>query len=666
MLEAAIQGLQNLLSLTVIAGMLAGVAVGTFTAITPQGLGTPLMYALFLSVVTQWDPLVAIAFLIGMDAVSSTCSAYLPVLFGIPGGAGSQATVLDGYPMGRNGQARRALGAAFTAGLLGSLVGTFTLAAAIPVARVLILALGSPELFVVSLWGVSMVSLLAGPRPIKGLMAGALGLVLAAVGMQAQSGVMRFVGNQPYLLEGLPLTVITLALFGVSSSLELALTRVGVERAPAPLTGRLVEGIQDAFRNLWLVIRCSFVGVWVGIVPGLGAQVVDWLSYGHAAQTCKGASETFGRGDVRGVIAPESSNDAKDGGTLIPTLTLGVPGSLVSALFLFALTTMGFAPGPYMVEQHADIIYSIVWVLGIASIIGAVLGLVFVNPLAKLAELRYSLIVPSILGFVFIGALNANRSPWDLLVVVSFGVFGYLMKRFAYPRPPLILGIILGPIIEKYLYISTARYGFDWLGRPLVMILLILVIATLTFTLWSRREKKVVSERIEEKEASKERVARWLSWETLFAFGFLVLFLIVISTGWQWPFIAKLMPIYVAAIPGAVLALFQLFRSITGRENALGSGGVEMDETFTAELTPRVELMRTLSFFGWFAGGAVAIWLLGIVIALPLFIFSYCLVEGRERLRIALLMAGLAVMLLWGLFEGVFEVLWPKGLLLGG
>ena len=169
MFEAALQGLQNLLSVNVLIGMLAGIGVGTFTAVTPQGLGTPLMYALFLSLVTQWDPLVAIAFLIGMDAVSSTCSAYLPVLFGIPGGAGSQATVLDGYPMGRSGQARRALGAAFTAGILGSLVGTLTLAAAVPVAQALILFLGSPELFVVSLWGVSMVSVLAGPRPHQGI-----------------------------------------------------------------------------------------------------------------------------------------------------------------------------------------------------------------------------------------------------------------------------------------------------------------------------------------------------------------------------------------------------------------------------------------------------------------------------------------------------------------
>ena len=663
MIEAALQGLQNLLSLNVLVGMLAGVGVGTFTAVTPQGLGTPLMYALFLSVVTQWDPLVAIAFLVGMDAVSSTCSAYLPVLFGIPGGAGSQATVLDGYPMGRNGQARRALGAAFTAGVLGSLVGTLTLAAAIPAAQAIILFLGSPELFVVSLWGLSMVSVLAGPRPVKGLMAGAAGLVVSVVGVQPQSGVMRFVFDQPYLLEGVPLAVAALALFGVPSALDLALAKVGVERAPAPLAGRLLDGVRDAFRNLWLVVRCSFLGVWVGIVPGLGAQVVDWLSYGHAAQTCKGAGETFGKGDVRGVIAPEASNDAKDGGTLIPTLTLGVPGSLVSALFLFALTAMGYAPGPFMLERNADVVYSIVWVLGIASVIGGSLGLVFSNHLAKLAELRYSIIVPSILGFVLIGALNANQSPLDLVMVASFGLVGYFLKLFGYPRPPLILGMILGIIMEKYLYISTARYGFDWLARPSVLVLLVLVAATLGYTLWSRRDRGTASGR--GGEAASPGPGFRVNGETLLVMGFLAFFVLVVRSGSEWPLIAKLMPVYIAAVPGAALALWQLFRVTTGRERA-AAGGVEMDEGFRQELEARVARRRTAVFFAWFMGAALAVWLLGITVAVPLFVFLYCLVEGREKLRVALLMAAVAFLLLWGLFEGVFQVLWADGVLFGG
>ena len=507
-----------------------------------------------------------------------------------------------------------------------------------------------------------MVSVLAGPRPLKGLIAGAMGLVISVVGIQPQSGVMRFVFNQPYLLEGVPLTVATLALFGVPSALEMALARVGVEREPAPLAGRLLDGIRDAFRNAWLVVRCSFLGVWVGIIPGLGAQVVDWLSYGHAAQTCKGAKETFGKGDVRGVIAPEASNDAKDGGTLIPTLTLGVPGSLVSALFLFALTAMGFAPGPFMLERNADVVYSIIWVLGIASVIGGSLGLVFSNQLARLAELRYSIIVPSVLGFVLIGALNANQSPLDLVMVVSFGFVGYFMKRFGYPRPPLILGMILGIIMEKYLYISHARYGFEWLARPSVLVLLVLVAGTLGYTLWSRRESATP---VEEQAGESAPTGFRVNWETLLVLGFLAFFLLAIRIGFDWPFIAKLMPVYIAAVPGAALALWQLFRVTTGREQAV-AGGVEMDEGFSQDLDPASERWRTVVFFAWFVGAALAVWLLGITVAVPVFVFLYCLVEGREWLWVALLMAAIAFFLVWGLFEGVVKVLWAEGVLFGG
>ncbi len=662
MFDAAVQGFINLLHWQALLAMMGGIAVGTFTAITPQGLGTPLMYALFLSVVTQWDPISAIAFLIGMDAVSSTTSAYLPVLFGIPGGAGSQATVLDGYAMGRNGEARRALGAAFTAGILGSLVGTVTLAAAIPVAKVLVLFLGSPELFVITLWGLTMVSILAGPRPLKGLIAGAFGLILSVVGIQAQSGVMRFVFGEPYLLEGLPLGIMALAIFGIPSSLDLAITRVGVEKAPVELKGSLMEGIRDAFSNLWLIVRCSFLGIWVGIIPGLGAQVVDWLSYGHAAQTCKGAKETFGKGDVRGVIAPESSNDAKDGGTLIPTLTLGIPGSLVSALFLFALITMGFSPGPYMLERNADLVYSIVWVLGVASIIGGAIGLIFANPLAKLAELRYSIIVPMILVFVLIGALSATRHPLDLLMVFLFGLVGYIMKRFSYPRPPLILGMILGLLMEKYLYISTARYEFSWLQRPAVMILLSLVVVSLGYTLWSRREKKVDDGTAA---ADASQPIPWtFSYPAGLTLAFVIFFVWVILEGRTWPFIAELMPVYIAAIPGLCLASMQLYRDVTGWELRVAAQGVEMDETASGrELDRRTEIIRTVTFFAWFGGAALLTWLFGIKISLPLFVFFYTSVDGGEKWWMSLAMGLVAWLLVWGLFESVFDVLWPPGLL---
>lgn len=486
LVDAAIQGFLNILHLKVFFAMMIGVSIGTFTAVAPQGLGIPLVYAIMLPVVIKWEPTTGIALLIGASSVSAICAAYLPILFGIPGGAGSQATILDGYPMGRRGDARRALGASFMAGGMGALIGTFTLAVAIPLAKPLIYLMGSPELFVVVLWGLSMVAVLAGRRPIKGLVAAALGLLLSTVGQQEQSGIMRFVFDLPYLLDGVATSIIALGTFGIPAALDLALNRVGVEQKPAPLTGKLFDGVKDTLREWWLVVRCSFIGVWVGIVPGIGSQVVDWLAYGHAAQTSKDGGKNFGRGDVRGVIAPESANDAKDGGDLVTTLLLGFPQGVSTALFIVALLAWGYLPGPEMIKKNPEIIYSVVWIQGMSGIIGTLIGFTLSNQLAKLAQVRYSVMVPIIFFFVLMGAFSVTRDAADLLAVVGFGFLGYLMRRFGYPRPAMILGLVLGGLMERYLYRSMASYGFTWLTRPAVIVLLILASVSFFFAVRGR------------------------------------------------------------------------------------------------------------------------------------------------------------------------------------
>lgn len=484
--EAAVKGFLNIIQLKVFCAMLVGVGIGTFTAVAPQGLGIPLVYAILLPVVIKWEPVTGIALLIGASSVSAICAAYLPVLFGIPGGAGSQATILDGYPMGQRGDARRALGASFMAGGMGALIGTLTLAAAIPLAKPLIYLMGSPELFVVVLWGLSMVAVLAGRRPLKGLIAAALGLLLATIGQQEQSGIMRYVFDLPYLLDGISISIIALALFGVPAALDLAVKRLGVEKQPAPLTGKLLDGVKDTLREWWLVVRCSFIGVWVGIVPGIGSQVVDWLAYGHAAQSCKNGRASFGSGDVRGVIAPESANDAKDGGDLVTTLLLGFPQGVSTALFIVALLAWGFLPGPEMIKRSPDIIYSVVWIQGISGIMGTLVGFVLASQLARLAQVRYSIMVPIIFFFVLMGAFSVTRDSADLLLVVGFGILGYFMRWYGYPRPAMILGLVLGGLMERYLYRSMASYGFSWLLRPAVIVLLILATTSFIFALRGR------------------------------------------------------------------------------------------------------------------------------------------------------------------------------------
>jgi TctA family transporter len=253
-----------------------------------------------------------------------------------------------------------------------------------------------------------------------------------------------------------------------------------------PLKGSLWDGAKDALREWWLVLRCSFVGVWVGIVPGLGSQVVDWLAYGHAAQSAKDGGANFGKGDVRGVIAPESANDAKDGGDLVTTLILGFPQGVVTALFIVALLAWGYLPGPEMVKKNPELIYSIVWLQGISGIVGTLVGFTLAGQLAKLAQVRYTFMVPIMFIFILMGAFSVNRDPIDLLVVVAFGTLGYFMRRYGFPRPAMILGLVLGDLMEKYLYRSVASYGFSWMTRPAVIVLFALAALSLFLTLRGR------------------------------------------------------------------------------------------------------------------------------------------------------------------------------------
>jgi hypothetical protein len=298
--------------------------------------------------------------------------------------------------------------------------------------------------------------------------------------------------------------------------------------------------------------------------------------------------------------------------------------------------------------------------LGISGIIGSLVGFALANPLAKLAQVRYSIMVPVILTFILMGALSADRDALDLLIVVMFGGFGYFMKKYSYPRPPLILGMLLGDLLEKYLYISTASYGVKWLARPGVIILLVLTIGSLVWTLWSQREKKP---EVEAKPVGEKPPWRFEP-ASLLTLIFLGVFVYAVVTGWEWTFVAKLMPLYVVAVPGLILALIQLWRDLVSPAAVVeGGGGVAMDETFRTDLARNVETRRTLGFFGWFAGAAVAIWLVGITFALPLFVLLYSLLEGRERWWVSLLLAGGCYAFLWGLFEGFFKVIWPSGYL---
>src|SRR5215468_9917620 len=457
----------------------AGVVMGLILGILP-GIGGLAGTALLLPFTFHMDPYTAFALLLGLASTTATGDPIPAIMFGVPGGAGSAATVLDGLPMARRGEAGRALAAAYMSSMLGGVFGALLMACTLPLLRPIMLYLGSPELLAFSALGVSMVAVLSGNTPLRGLTAAGLGIMIAMIGTDPQTGTLRWTFESLYLWDGLPLVPVVLGLFALPELCDLLITRAAIATDTRyDIKTGMWQGTVDCFKHWWLVLRCSWIGAAFGAVPGIGGAVIDWLSYGHAIRTEKGAFQTFGKGDVRGVIASESANNAREGGALVPTVAFGVPGSAGMAILLGAFLIHGLVPGPDMLSKNLSITYAMVWSIALANVLGAGLCYAFSPQFARLATLRYTLILPCVLGIIYIGAFEGSRSWGDLFSLLAFGILGWTMKQMRWPRPPLILGLVLGDTVERNLFISVERYNLEWLSRPIVLGLLALAVVGL-------------------------------------------------------------------------------------------------------------------------------------------------------------------------------------------
>ncbi len=501
MLDALVSGLFQVLQWQTLSYMLIGIFVGFWVGLLP-GIGGGTTLALMLAFIYQMAPVQAFAFLLGMHSVTATTGDITSILFGIPGEGSAAATVLDGHAMAKKGEAGRALGAALMSSLVGAIIGAAALALAIPVVRPLVLTFGSPELFMIAVVGIASISSLAGRGSramLRGFLAGGLGLLFAMVGQDPQAGILRYHFGQLYLWDGLKLVPVLVGFFAIPEIVDLAVRRTSIAGSvPAgQLTRGVVEGIKDTFRHRWLVLRCSLIGTWIGILPGLGGAVAQWMAYAHAVQGARTAEdrERFGKGDVRGVLGPGAANNSKEGGDLIPTVAFGVPGSSAMAILLGGFLILGLAPGPDMLTKHLVITYSMVWTIVLANIITVGASLAFLNQLARLTTIRGPLLIPFIVLLTFVGAYTASNSMGDVTVALIFGGLGYLMVRFGWPRAPLVLGLVLGNIVESYLWVSTARYGTAWLTRPGVLVLIALACLVVVWPFFQERRIRARSVR---------------------------------------------------------------------------------------------------------------------------------------------------------------------------
>lgn len=657
MAGAFVSGLYQVFVPTTFGLMIVGIVVGFAVGILP-GLGGPTTLAMMLPFIFTMKPVEAFAFLLGMAAVTATTGDITSILFGVPGEPTTAATIVDGHPMAKKGEAGRALGAALMSSLVGAIFGAFALALAIPVVRPLVLSFGSAEFFMLAVLGLTFVASLSGEVLLKGLIAGGMGLLLATIGLDPMSGIQRYTFGQLFLWDGIGLVTITIGFFAIPEVIDLAVQGSAIARVRVDKLGGVMEGVKDTFRHWWLVFRCSAIGAYIGVIPGMGGSVSQWMAYAHAVQSSP-RKERFGKGAVEGVLGPGAANNSTLGGNLIPTISFGVPGGVLTAILLGAFIIQGLVPGPSMLTPesrggHLTLTFSFVWTIVISNLITVAICFLFLKQLAKITQVRGSLLIPPILLLIYLGTFAEKHASQDLILVLLFGVLGWVMERLHWPRPPLILGLVLGPMAENRLFLATDNYGVAWLVRPLVLVLIALTLVGALYPMLRARYR----ERERPSGPDGAAVLRF-DWNSLFN---LVIVAAVAWALWEsrhFNFRAGLFP-WVIGFPVLALAIVQFYINFTGREKHLRKSLAELELGIPNPVVAR----RTACIFGWIVGYLVAIWLLGFTLGGSLCTFLMLKVGSREPWPLTLALTAAMWAFIYGLFDRALHVPLPPGQLL--
>lgn len=482
-LNAAQEGLSLVLSWPYILYPLAGTLLAMVFSASP-GLNSSSLMALAIPVTYAWDPL-AVMLLFGAFVGGATfMGSVTAILFNIPGKTQNAVTLLDGYPMTARGEAKTAIGCAATSSALGSTLGIFTLMMLIPFMRQAAVALGPAEYLMLAIWGLTTLAALAGNSPLKGLAAAGIGMALAMIGYDPRTAEQRFTFGFDYLHDGLSLVPVFLGLFAIAEVIDLIVSRretLSGTLHHEELGGSVSKGVLSVFRNFGLFLRSSVIGTVIGAIPGIGGSVAGFVAYGHASQTARDSSQ-FGRGDIRGVLAPEAAIDAKDGGSLIPTLALGIPGGTGTAVLLGAMTLHGLSPGREMLTDNLVLVFALIWSLFLSNWITSLLGLALVNPMARMSTIRTTRLIPIILALAVLGALQYRGIMADVACAAMFGILGYVMKRLDWSRVPLVIALVLAPLFETNLHLTLRLQELgriDFWSRPVVIGLVILTLGNL-------------------------------------------------------------------------------------------------------------------------------------------------------------------------------------------
>jgi putative tricarboxylic transport membrane protein len=424
-------------------------AVGTFCGIyvgAIPGLSVTMAVSILISFTFSWEVDPALALMIGIYTGGVYGGSRSAVLLNIPGAPAAVATGFDGYPLAKLGEAGKAVGLSTTASVIGGVLGVVAFATAAPIISEYSLMFAPRDYFLLAIMGLLLVGSLSGESLAKGVFTGALGVLLSMVGMDTFTGQGRFTFGSIGLMTGIHYVAIMIGIFGVSEAF-VQLHDLDVKPIKQDVT-KIIPSWRLLSQHMYLIIKCALIGIGVGALPGTGGDIAALLAYGHARRSVKKPTRPFGEGAYEGVIAPETANNAAIGGAFIPMLTLGIPGDAVTAVLIGALFIHGLKPGPMLMIETPHLFWYSTGCMLLANVFLLILGLSGIKLFAKIVEVRKGLLLPIIIMISVIGTYAINNSIYDVYWMLGFGIFGYFLKMYGFQTGPVILGVILGPLME--------------------------------------------------------------------------------------------------------------------------------------------------------------------------------------------------------------------------
>jgi len=499
MLDSIFSALTILMQFSSFYYIIIGTLFGMICGMIPGLSGvTAMIFLIPLTYIIKPDQ----AILVLTSAMGGSCvgGSITSILVGIPGAGVNAATMIDGFPLAKKGRAGEAIGASASSSALGGIFGALVLIFLLPVLRHFVLLIGPPEIFMMTVWGLTIIGTIVGRSIISGLISVCIGLILSSVGFNPVLGGLRYTFGLLYLWDGVPLPPSIVGFFAILVVIELAIK--GLPIAPDSnikiqnTSKQILVGIMAPIRHLGVFLRGSALGTFIGLIPGVGGVVASFLSYGQTVKSSKDKS-MFGRGDIRGVVGPESSNNSSVGGAMIPTLTFGVPGSAMTAILLVAFMIHGIRPGPMLFKLHLNLIWVIILTLIVSNILASVIACVASLQLVKITHIPPVYLVPIILILSMVGSYSFRQYLPDVLIALIIGLFGYIMKRFHIPIVPAVIAFILGSIMERTFFqtLQMGRGSFFvvFLHRPIALAFTLVTVVSLigpfVFSFLKKRRK---------------------------------------------------------------------------------------------------------------------------------------------------------------------------------